>query len=143
MLAFLYTAREHHMVRSAGDLLARHRAFIERKARQGARFVVHPDESILVARVDSNSWLSDCPSCNAGVAIEPEWGIACCFSCGAVFRNIVVPDAETREQIEDALLARPFAPVRTWLPTESVADLHEQNLVRGLPIRPMGKEGKR
>lgn len=145
MVAFVYTAREHHMVRSEHELLKRLQAFIAKKATRGARFVVHADESPLVARVDSNSWLSDCPSCNAGIAIEPEWGVACCFSCGAVYRNLVVPTPDDRAAIEEVLLARPFAPIRTWLPTESVEDLQAQNLARGLPVTnaPDARRGSR
>lgn len=139
MVNFIYTAREHHGVRSAQELLSKHAAFIARKAAKGGRWAVHEDAATLVGQVGGNSWMADCPYCNSGIALDPEFGVACCFGCGAVYRDIVMPNEKARAAIEATLLARPAMRTRSWLPTETVDVLVAENVEHGLPARKGGK----
>lgn len=85
-----------------------------------------PAESALplVARVDFGRWLGDCP-CGDAPVIDPDWSLACCLSCGAIYRTIVLPKGAA--DIETALLARPYPLNRFWFPSETVADLQAEN----------------
>lgn len=135
MVTFIYTARERHGVPSEEALLVRHARWFAIKARRGMRFRVHHVYDVLQVRLDGNTWVADCPGCSAGIAIEPEWSVACCFGCGAVYRNFDMPDRAARAQIEATLLARPQWQTRAWLPGETVADLERENAEHGLPPR--------
>jgi hypothetical protein len=135
-VAFIFTAREHHNVRSVQDYRARHAAEIARKARRGARFTVHEVTTPVVARIDGNTWCIDCPDCRAGNATDPAWQIACCFACGAVSTVITFPDAEMVADIEAALLTRDRPWNRHWLPHQTLFDVVFDNMEFGAPIPP-------
>ena len=67
--------------------------------------------------VSGGRWLVLC-DCANGCSASPEWDLACCFECGAIYRRLAWP--ENREAIEAALLAVPMS-ARHWMPTEESA----------------------
>jgi hypothetical protein len=73
--------------------------------------------------VAMGKWVLRC-SCGNAPSVHPDWHIARCFECGAVYLNVMMP-AQARE-IERVLIERPMAH-RGWLPSESVEDLQADN----------------
>lgn len=137
MVPFLYTPREHHSVTTPEDYSAKHAAFIAKKAAQGQRFAVHEVSTPMTARVDANTWLIDC-DCGAGNATDPDWGVACCFGCGAIHTQVIFPaDADL---IAAVLTVRPRVLGRGWEPAgyrgrerdQTVDDLLAENASLGL-----------
>lgn len=78
--------------------------------------------------VVGGKWVVLCPCGDAPMA-SPEWDVARCFECGAIYAALAWP--ADRSAIEAALVVRPAA-VRAWLPTETVADLLAQNAANGV-----------
>lgn len=111
----------HAGITTPDEYLAAHRRFIGRKVSAGLRVRVHESLVLRQARVHVNQWIIDC-ECGAGNAVDPRWGgIACCFGCGAIHRNILFPQAW--KAIERELVARTEVSVRHWVPGESVEQL--------------------
>lgn len=133
MVPFLYTARDHHSVRTAEEYRLAQMAWLARRAAAGGRAVVHDSPGALAARIDANTWLVDC-ECGAGNATDPAWGVAYCFGCGAVHRTIVFPDPSVRAAIEATLIARATPFDRSWRPGEPVAALAEENRSIGAAV---------
>jgi hypothetical protein len=133
MVTFLYTAREHHGVNSAEEYAARHASFLAKKRARGMRFDVHESEGALVARVDANSWIVDC-ECGAGNATAPDWGVAYCFSCGAIHRAIVFPGQDNCDLIEAVLVERVKPMTRGWDPDQTLVDLVAENVFVGIDV---------
>lgn len=115
-----------------------------RAAKRGRQPV--DDQRALDPYVSLGRWVADCPHCNSGIAIHPEWSIAACLGCHRVFRDIRMPAAW--KQIDEVLAFRPVvnqhwlsSAVRTkWfgrggktLPDEPLDDLKAENRSRGLP----------
>lgn len=131
MVPFLFSPREHHHVQSVEAYRAAHTAFVARRAAQGARYAVHDSPEPLTARIDANTWLVDC-ECGAGNATDPEWGIACCFGCGAVHETITFPaDAAL---IESLLVARSDVQRRGWDAGQSLIDLIRESVTVGATV---------
>ena len=128
-IPFIATAREQHLVRTPDDYLRKHAAFIERQQRAGARYAVHDSAAPVVAWVDHNEWKVLC-GCGAANATHPEWGLACCYGCGAVHRTVVFP-ADVAG-IEAALLKRGRPSERHWFPGETVDTLNAENIAAGI-----------
>lgn len=124
MVPFILGPREHHGVTSASEYEQAQRNAIARLKASGARFDVHDVATPLVAFVSANNWVVDC-ECGAGNAVDPTWGVACCFACGAVHRSIVFPG--DRVEVEAVLLDRTNPQQRHWVPGESPAQLREEN----------------
>ena|SRR3990167_5221828 len=89
-----------------------------------------PDGAVALAT--GGKWVIVCVCGDAPMA-HPDWDEARCFACGAIYRHLQWPPQ--RHAIEDALLARPQAITRAWLPGESVAVLRRQNREHGVPDR--------
>lgn len=87
-------------------------------------------EQEVPAFISRNRWYLHCPHCRGGVSCGPAWPIACCFECGAVFDHVWFP--ENWKEIEAVLLARPALDNRHWLLGETLEQLIEQNVSRGL-----------
>jgi len=87
----------------------------------------------LVARVDYNRWIADCP-CGSGVAAWPGRP-SLCFGCATRHATVVLPESEERAAIEAILGARAALQTRSWAPGESVAHLEDENRAHGLPAR--------
>lgn len=119
---------------SLGRVLDTPKALLEFQA---AHLAAHnrpaPAESLVafVARVDFGRWLGDC-TCGDAPVIDPEWSLACCFTCGTIYRTIVMP-AEAAD-IEAALLARAHPINRFWFPQETVADLLAENAANAVVV---------
>jgi len=84
----------------------------------------HPQVFILAGK-----WLVWC-ECGNYPSVHPEWRIACCFECGAIFQDLEIPS--NASEIEAVLVKRPRAANRGWLPPQTVADLEQENKDNGL-----------
>jgi hypothetical protein len=120
-----------HGARSPEEYLEKQRAHL---AQLRAAYPQHgfgePAVSALTALawVSGGRWVVTCPCGNCPSA-DPEWRLAACFECGAVYRGVAFPAA--RQRIEALLLARPHRQNRHWLPQESVAALERENHAHG------------
>lgn len=92
--------------------------------------VWHADK-ILIAYINHGRWVVDCPACTMGVLTHPEWSLACCAECGAVYQSVAFP--QNWREIEGLLLNRP-RPYQNWMPKESAFDLRLENLEHGVVI---------
>jgi len=79
-------------------------------------------------RVSGGYWVVMCVCGNAPSA-HPDWHLACCFECGAIYRYLDVPI--DRAEIESVLVRRPMAH-RHWVVGETVADLARENAAHGV-----------
>lgn len=91
----------------------------------------------LQARIEHNRWIVDCQACSTsenhrGAFTHPEWKIACCAECGAVYDNVEFPLRPVRLEIERILLFRPREN-RNWFPWESTIDLIQENKIHKVP----------
>lgn len=82
------------------------------------------------ARVNHGRWLTDCQACYEGVLTHPEWKIACCGNCGAVYRDVIFPPDIA--EITRILLERPKRETQNWEPGESIAKLKFENILHRL-----------
>lgn len=92
-----------------------------------------------VARVDHSRWIADCPfdGCSGAEFVSFAEPVFFCCECrnettGHVPVSVVMPDAETRAGVEEALLVRPVPDTRNWSPEESVDVLLVENVVHGI-----------
>ncbi len=127
---FITGPRQAHGARTPDEYLEIQRTFIARLAASGrapvASTYAAPDGA--AAYVSGGRWKVKCPCGNAPSA-SPEWDLACCLECGAIFRRLAWPPE--RAQIEALLLARP-AHARHWRPGETVAFLEAENAEHGV-----------
>lgn len=82
--------------------------------------------------VEGWKWVVKCTSPDCDNRPMWGWGIACCFDCGATYTGLVLPDEA--DEIERLLAFRPKLSQRTWLLTETLDNLREQNLSIGVDI---------
>jgi hypothetical protein len=82
--------------------------------------------------VEGWKWCIVCPDPACDNRPMVGWGIACCFDCGTVCQGLVLPDEAA--EIERILAFRPKLSQRSWLTTETLADLEAQNVSIGVPI---------
>lgn len=81
--------------------------------------------------VGAGKWLVRCV-CGNCPSVDPDWRLACCAECGAIYEDLVMPaDAEA---IEAVLMLRAKPLHRNWRPPETVADLVAENLDAGEPV---------
>jgi len=97
---------------------------------KGLRITV--DVRTLIAYVNGGRWVANCPHCNSGIAVHPDWRYAACLDCLHTYAAITVPG--DRVAVEDALAVRPVNN-QNCLPTETAAQLHDENTRRGYGIR--------
>lgn len=90
-------------------------------------------DEMVVARINHGAWTVLCPACTAGVLTHQDWRIAACPECGAVYKNVVFPDAEMVKALERLLLVRP-RPNQNWVPTETLEFLARENMEHGVPF---------
>src|SRR3990167_144474 len=69
-------------------------------------------------KVSSSCWQLIC-SCGNYPLYDPEWQLACCYTCGAVYRQ---PPPDAWQEIERLLVLRPLLHTRNWLPEETPDD---------------------
>jgi|TARA_Y100000310_G_scaffold98201_1_gene95919 hypothetical protein len=122
----------HPRVRTAADYRTQQRIAIEQKMQEfpGLNWE-RPWRHIGagVVKVSDSQWQIVC-ICGNYPLYDPEWQLACCYSCGAIYEQ--APPEEWRE-IERVLVARPKLGMRHWLPGETLADLVAENLAHGDP----------
>ena len=81
--------------------------------------------------VSGGKWLVCC-RCGNYPSVHPDWRLALCFECGAMYERVQMPaDAVA---IEAVLVERPSLANRAWLPHESVDDLIRQNIAHQIPV---------
>lgn len=90
----------------------------------------------LLARVNNNRWIVDCPTCGGA---EFAWLQSRLFMCQTCWNNatrnqwVRVAFPVDQEQIAAVLIMRPNPNNRNWELAETVADLRKENLAAGLP----------
>lgn len=77
--------------------------------------------------VSGGRWLIRCatPECGNYPSASPEWRLALCYDCGAIYEGLIFPDDIA--EIERLLLLRPTLSTRNLLPTDTVAQLEREN----------------
>ena len=110
-------------VRSKEMFLGWHAEQIQ--SRNIARVWAAPGHVKLLAHINHGRWLVHCAACPQAMWTHPEWKIACCTECGAVYEGIIFPFE--RPVIEQILLMR-WVENQNWEPGETVADLQRENM---------------
>jgi hypothetical protein len=85
------------------------------------------DEPI-AAHIGVSAWRVRC-TCGEAPPADPEWQLACCAGCGAIYTKVVFP--ERREEIEAVLVKRAKFTDRNWKQPWTVEDLQQQNVEHG------------
>lgn len=101
----------------------------EQLANRGIARTWYSDER-LHARVNHGRWIADCAACKSGMLTHPEWRLACCGECGAIYSRITFPVMASA--IEHVLCRRPQRSTQNWFPTETVNDLLRENREHGV-----------
>ena len=65
-------------------------------------------------------------------SVDPDWRLACCLECGAVYEGAVLLLPSDRPAIVAALVQRPQAATRAWIAPQSAADLLAENVAQGI-----------
>jgi hypothetical protein len=86
------------------------------------------------AYVSHGAWVCQCV-CGNGCSAHPDWGIAVCYECGALYRPVF---PRQRAAGEAVLLRRPDHRTRNWFPHDDVARRH--GLARGEPVAALERE---
>jgi len=84
-----------------------------------------------LAFIGNGCWRIHC-ECGEATHTDPEWGIACCFGCGAIWTNVVFP--ENWRAIEDLLVQRRLQASRNWEAPETIETLTEEQIAHGEPV---------
>lgn len=119
--------------RSVTDHISIARSFLVRNGHDPARVDFGRPKAIKVtARIEHGRWLGDCPvdGCSGAELVDPEWPFLVCYSCGDGPFGVTFP--KDRVAIEAALLARPRALTRNWIPGETAADLRRESAENGV-----------
>jgi hypothetical protein len=122
-----FDARDLHRAHTLDELLAKQAQFLAKNAPHRFQFL---SDSRPAVYLNLARWLVDCPHCGNGCAVLES--AAACFSCGAQFKGLERPAAESA--IVAVVMLRPSVGHRNWRPSESVADLIDQNIDRGDPV---------
>lgn len=98
-----------------------------------------PTQVKVQAYINAGRWVARCHWCSTAKAVamltRPDWGIACCFECGAVYNrgSVIFPDAELLAAVVPLLLKRPSRDHQNWgnphidRPIQSPADVELEN----------------
>lgn len=127
------TPVEMHQVASAEAYIQRAKEFL---VAHGGRPIIAESEQRPHAYVSHGVWVCQCV-CGNGCSAHPEWGIAVCFECGALYRPIFPKD---RAVGEAALVARPDQRTRNWFPHDEVARRH--GLGKGETVASLERENR-
>lgn len=84
------------------------------------------------AEVNHGRWVAECAACHSGMFTHPEWRLACCAQCGAIYNGVDFPDAARLAEVTRLLLARPRVENQNWKPGEAVWKLRAENVLHGL-----------
>ncbi|MGE3276716.1 MAG: hypothetical protein AB7O67_16515 [Vicinamibacterales bacterium] len=125
---FITGPRQAHGARTPDEYLAIQRAYLARLSASGRAPHAEPFEAGTAdAYVSAGKWKVRCP-CGDAPSASPEWDLACCLGCGAIYRSIAWP--ENRAAIENLLMVRPRM-ARHWRPGVSVSALRDENATHG------------
>ena len=122
----------HPGVQTEADYRARQAEYLARMRQMYAHLgdvVVHAAPAPAEVFVSGGKWVVECP-CGNCPSVHPDWRLALCFECGAVYEDVEVPLA-TRA-IELCLVARQSLAARYWNPALSTLDLLATNAAIGL-----------
>lgn len=125
--------RELHGATSPASYLTMQKSSIHAKMRSfSALNWREPFVSPYVAalKVSDSCWQLVC-ECGNCPSYDPEWALAACFTCGAVYRQ---PPPEDWREIQRILTLRPRLNNRHMLPGQTLADLVAENLEHGDPV---------
>lgn len=130
----LLTPRDH--IKGFPATEGEYYALAVRKALRSGRTVIEDDRAI-EAFVQLGRWIAPCPHCENGIAVHPEWSIACCLSvgCWRIYRSIVLPADWTA--VEDALAVRPMR-LQHWLSAEMRTKVEGHGILT-LPAEPVDR----
>ena len=79
--------------------------------------------------ISGGKWVLRCV-CHNHPSVHPDWRLALCFECGAVYEAVTIP-AEAAD-IEAVLARRASLGTRHWRPGVSIEDLDDENESHGL-----------
>lgn len=108
--AYLKHNRDHSV-----DVAVPHEATAEELAAASAPFI------------NLGQWCLLC-ACNNAPSVSFEWDLACCFECGAIYRNLTPPVERARLEL---VLVERGRRGRNWDQSETLADVIDQNLAEG------------
>ena len=104
--------------------------------------LAHPkpyvSDRVVVPRIRQGCWIVLCAGtlngtpCANAPAYDPEWRLACCLDCAAIYQGVAPPDGWQR--IEAILMKRPVMVSRNWEPMETMSDLVRENLAAALEV---------
>lgn len=103
--------------------------FLASNAASGAPFTVDTQR---FAFIGNGAWRITCTKCGEPPCTDPDWGVSCCFYCGAIHTNIVFPD--NYREIEALLVKRHVPHQRNWAPPETLEDLINEQIAAGDPV---------
>lgn len=127
---YLLRPRELHGAISPEHYLQMQAASIRAKMRQFPFLNWQPPfvyAGTVPLKVSDSCWQLVC-ECGNFPAYDPEWEMACCFSCGAVYYQ--PPPSDWRD-IQRVLVNRPRLQNRHMLPGQTLNDLMRENLEHG------------
>lgn len=128
----LMTPLHVHGVRTPEEYRALQRSAIAngKTARPGLNWKEPwPSDRGRSAFVSGGKWIVIC-DCGNGPSADPEWRLALCLECGAVYEDVALPD--DRAEIERLLLERAQVSNRHWHRAETVSDLARDNAAHGV-----------
>jgi hypothetical protein len=64
--------------------------------------------------------------------VDPDWRLACCLECGAVYEGSTLLLPADLAAIVAALVVRPDAATRAWIAPQTAGDLLAENTARGI-----------
>lgn len=84
------------------------------------------------AFISGGRWVVACTTsgCANAPLTHPDWKVARCFECGAVYEDVEFP--EQIAEISALLVKRPYPANRNWTPGESVEELRAENAAFGV-----------
>lgn len=80
--------------------------------------------------IGNGAWRISCP-CGEATHADPEWNLSCCFGCGAIYTNLIVPVFKT--VMERLLVKRRIQRHRNWHPSETLQNLIDEQIAFGDP----------
>jgi len=85
----------------------------------------------IAAFIGGGFWRVHC-RCREAPHADPEWGLSCCFGCGAIYEHVMFPP--DWRAIEDLLVKRPVQWMRNWQMPETLEQLRVEQLAMGDPV---------
>lgn len=89
-----------------------------------------PDNPHVLAYINHGRWVINCVACHKGVLTRPDWNLACCSECGAIYEGTITFPQDPR--IEQLLKLRPDRSTQSWDHLQTAEDLLRENKELGL-----------